>query len=217
MKFKTNAISGSVWIATILVILSSSFENVKAEEIRDASSNIIFRFNTEGSRYKDYALDMSFRRRIGNSRWFISHKFFTISGINTKNATALYSMQGAVLLSTSTLSSVFTGKSIWSRNNIISPLFTILSIPSSRIEHTLFKSFNIGLSNNTEYIFYRGHSGQRGIFYTPSLTFNSWGKGREVDVIAIQIQFGRTYFWNFEDQSSWIGWTIGGKLTFGYY
>lgn len=216
MRIKTNAITCGVGMSLIILLLS--LENVSAENdyVKVASTNIAFRYNTEGSRYKDYALDLSYHSRIGKSRWFISQKFFTLSGINTKNATALYSMQGAVLLTSSTITSVFSGKRIWSWKNTISPLYTILSIPSSRIEYELFKNFNIGLSNNTEYMFFRGHSGEKGIFYTPALTIYSWARGFEEDVVAVQLQFGRTYFWNFEGQSNWVGWTIGGEVIFGY-
>ena len=99
-------------------------------------------------------------------------------------------------------------------------IFYALSLPSTQLDYAVTDHFFVGLSNNTEYIFFRGHAGNKGIAYTPSLTFSIWGytPGDEsCDAVALQVHFGRTFFWNFEGRNYTEGWTIGGTFSWGYH
>ena len=175
------------------------------------------RSNVVGRSYWDVGADFFYRRPIGNGHWWVSQRVAGVSGVS-RDGSALFSFQGALDYGSWLLARVVQGKRMTNFEACSSPVFIALNIPSTQIDLSLSDYCFIGLGNNTEYLFFRGHTGNKGIAYTPSLSFSVWGYPRieSFEACGVQLQIGHAFFWNFEGASEREGWIVGVTLLAGY-
>ena len=200
----------------LLELLLFSCTHAKAPYMYEGYGDFSLRANFSSKHYIDYGLDLSIRRTPQNSRWWVTKRFGLASSV-IQDSSQYFSFQGTIALTTLLMTEWICHRGPYEASN--SPIFTALTLPSSQFEYALSDYYFLGISNNTEYIFIRGGNGNRGIFYTPALTFSIWGypNNETCDIWAIQLQLGHTFFWNFEGKSRVDGWTIGGSIFLGYH
>jgi hypothetical protein len=206
---------GQAVLMTILLSLS-----VRADQTRDEDRYFYcdFWINFSGSHYRDYGADWAYRRSLGPSQeWWVTQKAGAISGVRTSADMA--SMQGPVALTSSVIVALMARTTPYSEKAWRSPVLAVLLLPSSQLEYRFASRWYVGINNNTEYVFVRGHGGEKGIYYTSALGLSyRWSDhGGEIDVCDLQLLIGRTHLWSFERSSRSMGWTIGVMLRAGYY
>ncbi len=221
MRDKFRAIYCGLLIIFIFAVLP--LPNAKAGEVdirgnnnedRQLYSNWDLRAGFSGKDYREYGLDWSFQYKTGNSHWWFTQKFWGISTAG-KSSSMNFSMQGAVSMTAAVIAKLFGKTKSDSMNPLNDPIFIILTLPSSRLEYALSRGVLIGVNNNTEYIFFRGGKGARGIYYTPSLTLSlySFPVSQTTREFGLQLLVGYTSFWNFEGPNQSMGWNFGAIVS----
>lgn len=213
----TKLIRSILFSLALLSFLVTPDISMRAAEIAENYSMMTFRYNSAGSNYRDFGFDFIMRRKTSDGRWRISHKVIPVSWVKQDTSFTVFSMQGPIFVAihifansvTPSDQSVFEySRSIW---------YKVITFPASQYDYAISRSSFIGLSNNSEYIFYRGHTGERGISYTPAITYSFWGypNGESWDIASLRVRLGHTVFWNFDGPDRLEGFTIGFEASFG--
>ncbi len=210
----------TLWLS--LGIPMTSYSQIPSHQNPSEISNRymtgVIRFNTTGKSYTDFGLDFRIRRRTENSRWRISHNIGGISSVGRDGDDGAFSMQGPINLGLYLLTTRVIYKGEDKYDIYRKPLILALTFPTSKYDFAMTKSMFIGLSNNTEFVFFRGNGGIRGISYTPYLSYSIWGypNSESWDSVSLHLQLGHTLFWNFEGASRSDGWIAGVSLIMGF-
>ncbi len=204
-------------LVSYLILSLHTFTYGESNRDREKFISMDFHYNHSNPNYYDYPFSMNYKHPIKNSRFWLTQNLLGVSFVNRKEYYN-YSSKGLVSLSNCIIAGFVSNDRPLSKKSINSSLFTILSLPNSQIEYAITDLLYVGINNNTEYIFFRGKTGKRGIYYTPGLTFSlfSMAYNEGADTYELQILIGYTSFLNFEGNNESIGWTYGFKIGFGY-
>jgi hypothetical protein len=92
------------------------------------------------------------------------------------------------------------------------PARYLLFLPNSAVNLRVERNLKFTLATTTEYLFYRLHSGERGILFTPQIGLTLSG-GRSPDFWnGLILSLGYTTFWNFDGEDRSPGFSV--RFTF---
>lgn len=96
----------------------------------------------------------------------------------------------------------------------LSPLRYFWFAPNSRFDFCIARQNDesnwLSLGTRTEFVLARGADGERGILFSPRLAYVE-GKDlppRKQNAISASISIGPEYWWGFEEDSGWAGWSV---------
>ncbi len=186
------------------------------EQLTNANGYMRFRFSYQPSRivfggmsfttsqgYNDSTLEYSFA--VGGVSWVNRNRGREITQFSFQGAYSLLSVGvmslADVLFMPQREGSVLT-----------SPLRYVLFAPVTTLRYQFKGSWLASFDSNTELLFVRSGGADRGILYTPSIGIgrhspnDSFGRG------GWNLTVGPTFFWNFDNRSSFDGWTFSIRL-----
>lgn len=85
---------------------------------------------------------------------------------------------------------------------------SLLMSPNSSLQFQLRKGFLIGISTQTDFLFYRDHEGDRGILFTPALTFTGTRDNMLVGRGGFTIAVTHSSFLNFDGDNKADGFGL---------
>lgn len=96
----------------------------------------------------------------------------------------------------------------------LSPLRYFWFAPNSRFDFCIARHDDesnwLSLGTRTEFVLARGADGERGILFSPRLAYVE-GKDlppRKQNAISASVSIGPEYWWGFEENSGWAGWSV---------